>query len=321
MAHAQHLDGRTTRALQVSALLTGIYFVVELTAGLLIGSVAVLSDAFHTLSAVGGVLIAMGAASLAGRPATPTRTFGLICAEVLGAFANGFFLLGMAVLVFVMGALRLSDPKDLATVPMLLIAGGGLVTEVIALTLLLRSQRGNLNIQGAIWHVGQTFVGSLIIIVAAIVIATTGFLEIDPILGMAFGVLLLWASVGIIKESTNIFLEATPKDLDLVRLKRDVEALPGAVDMHHIHAWALTSGKTVVSAHVRIDELAEAGLLERITRLLREDYAAYFSTIQLEQRPIGEDPREIDFLEQEVFKERGHTESAGPMAEHHDAAH
>ena len=131
----------------------------------------------------------------------------------------------MAVLVLTMGALRLGDPQDLATLPMIGIAIGGLVTVVISLTLLLQGDRSNLNLQGAIWHVVQTFVGSLIIIVAAIVIETTGFLEIDPIFGIAFGVVLLYASVGIIRESVGILLESAPRDLDLIQLKHDVETL------------------------------------------------------------------------------------------------
>jgi len=316
MSHAHHLAPQSRRALRVSATLTGIYFIVELVAGLVIGSVAVLSDAFHTASAVGGVLIAMGAAYLAGRPVSPTRTFGLMRAEIFGAFLNGLFLFGMAVLVMTMGALRLSDPMDLATLPMIGIAVGGLITEVISLAMLLQGDRSNLNLQGAIWHVVQTFVGSLIIIVAAIVIETTGFLEIDPILGIAFGIVLLWASIGIIRQSVDILLEATPGDLDLVQLKQDVEALPGALDMHHIHAWTLTSGRTVVSAHVLIDESSGEDLLERITELLRANNAAYFSTVQLERTCVGEEPREIDFL-QGTPARHGSGPTAPPADEHH----
>ena len=177
------------------------------------------------------------------------------------------------------------------------IAIGGLVTEVISLALLLQGDRSNLNLQGAIWHAVQTFVGSLIIIVAAIVIETTDFLEIDPILGIAFGVVLLWASVGIIRQSVDILLEAAPRDLDLVRLKHDVEALPGARDMHHIHAWTRTSGRTVVSAHVLVYVSDGEDLLERITDLVRREHGAFFSTIQLERSCVGEEPREIDFLQ------------------------
>ena len=295
-------DSRNQRALVISAILTGVYFVVELAAGILIGSVAVLSDAFHTFSAVAGVGIALAALSYARRPPTPERTYGFIRAEIFGAFANGFFLLGMAIFVIVMGAMRLSDPKDLATTPMLLVAAGGLVTEVISLGLLYDGQKKNLNLKGAYWHVVQTFVGSLIIVVAALVIRFTGFLEIDPLLGMAFGVFLLWASFGIIKESIAVFLEATPRGTDLLTIKRDIEALPGVVRTHHMHAWSLASGRNIFSAHVLQSDEAGPELLDTITQMLMEKYGFYFSTVQIESSDEGEEgAEEIEFLRHEKF--------------------
>ncbi|MCI0815332.1 MAG: cation transporter [Chloroflexi bacterium] len=295
-------DSRNQRALVISAILTGIYFVVELVAGILIGSVAVLSDAFHTFSAVAGVGIALAALSYARRPPTPERTYGFIRAEIFGAFANGFFLLGMAIFVIVMGAMRLSDPKDLATTPMLLVAAGGLVTEVISLGLLYDGQKKNLNLKGAYWHVVQTFIGSLIIVVAALVIRFTGFLEIDPLLGMAFGVFLLWASFGIIKESIAVFLEATPRGTDLLTIKRDIEALPGVVRTHHMHAWSLASGRNIFSAHVLQSDEAGPELLDTITQMLMEKYGFYFSTVQIESSDEGEEgAEEIEFLRHEKF--------------------
>ncbi len=293
---------RNQRALVISAILTGVYFVVELIAGLLIGSVAVLSDAFHTFSAVAGVGIAFAAGSYAVRPPTPQRTFGFIRAEIFGAFANGFFLLGMALFVIAMGAMRLNDPKELATTPMLLVAAGGLVTEVISLALLFDGQKNNLNLKGAYWHVVQTFIGSLIIVVAALVIRFTGFLEIDPILGMAFGFFLLWASFGIIKESIAVFLEATPRGTDLLAIKRDIDQLPGVVRTHHMHAWSLASGRNIFSAHVLQSDEASADLLDRITQMLKEEYGFYFSTIQIESSDEGEEGAEqIEFLRHEKF--------------------
>ena len=121
------------RALVISAWLTGIYFVIELAIGIWTGSVAVTSDAFHTFSAVGGVLIALVAGRLAARPASRFQTFGFIRAEIVGALVNGAFLLGMGIFVFWMGFMRLQNPIDLPTTPMLLAAGGGLVTEAMAI--------------------------------------------------------------------------------------------------------------------------------------------------------------------------------------------
>ena len=305
------------RALYISAILTGVYFVVELVAGLLIGSVAVLSDAFHTFSAVAGVGIAIAAGSYAARPPTPQRTFGLIRAEIFGAFANGFFLLGMALFVIVMGAMRLDDPKELSTTPMLLVAAGGLVTEVISLALLYKGQQNNLNLKGAYWHVVQTFVGSLIIVVAALVIRFTGFLEIDPLLGMAFGIFLLWASFGIIKQSIDIFLETAPQGMDLLAIKRDIDQLPGVAGVHHMHAWTIASGRTIFSAHVLQSEETNPDLLDQITQLLKHQYGFYFSTVQIESSQEGEEGAEqIEFLRHEKFSPGAGSSDTKPEMHH-----
>jgi cobalt-zinc-cadmium efflux system protein len=285
--HAGHAlptatDGNT-RALKISGGLTGVYFIIELGIGLWTGSVAVTSDAFHTFSAVGGVLIALVAGHYAARPATERATFGLVRAEIVGALFNGLFLLLMAFYILWMGSERLQNPVDVPTGPMLWAAVGGLITEVVALRLLYDRQKGDLNMKGAFWHVLQTFVGSLLIVVAALVIRFTGFLAIDPILGVAFGVVLLWASWGIIRQALRILLDVVPEDLDLAAVEAAVEALPGVRDVHHVHARTLTTGKNVVSMHVLVGSYAEADALQRtIYRLLVDRFDVYFSTVQLE---------------------------------------
>src|SRR5699024_7695466 len=203
MAHGHGGHGQVQArgwGMAISAWLTGIYFVIELSIGLWTGSVAVISDAFHTFSAVGGVLVAIIAARLARRPADEDRSFGWYRAEIVGALVNGGFLLVMALVVIVMGGMRLTAPIDLSTTPMLWAAAGGLLTEVISLGLIWKQSRTDLNVRGALWHILQTFVGSLLIIVTALVIRFTGFLLIDPLLGIAFGVVLLWASWGILRD-------------------------------------------------------------------------------------------------------------------------
>ncbi|MDX1607291.1 MAG: cation diffusion facilitator family transporter, partial [Candidatus Competibacterales bacterium] len=201
--HGGHLPS-SGRGMAISAWLTGIYFVIEMGIGLWTGSIAVISDAFHTFSAVGGVLVAIVAARLARRPADEDRSFGWYRAEIIGALVNGGFLLGMALIVIVMGAMRLSDPIDLPTTPMLAAAAGGLFTEMVSLALIWKQSQSDLNVKGALWHIIQTFVGSLLIIVTALVIYFTGFLLIDPILGMGFGFVLLWASWGILRDAAHV---------------------------------------------------------------------------------------------------------------------
>ncbi|MFQ6012177.1 MAG: cation diffusion facilitator family transporter [Thermoplasmata archaeon] len=287
------------RALKVSAWLTGTYLVIELALGILSGSVVVISDAFHTSSAVGGVLLALVAGRIALRRADRYRTFGSIRAEIMGALFNGIFLLGMAILVFYMGLLRLLEPVKVDSTLMIVAAVGGLVTEFISLGLLYRGQKESLNMRGAYWHVVQTFVGSLLIIVAAVVIFFTGFLQIDPILGIGFGAVLVWASVGIIRESTRVLMETVPSDVDITRVREELQRIEGVKDVHHIHAWALTSGKNLFSAHIRIDEAADhEGVLDEAREAIRTRFGFYFSTLQVETSCSAEGAEDIDFADE-----------------------
>lgn len=308
------------RALVISGWLTGAYFIVELAIGLWTGSVAVVSDAFHTFSAVGGVLIALVAARLAERPATPERTFGFVRSEILGALFNGLFLVIMALLVFWMGAMRLMEPIHLPTTPMLAAAAGGIVTELIALRLLYRRQKGNLNMKGAFWHIVQTFVGSLLIIVTALVVRFTGFLAIDPLLGMAFGVVLLWASWGIISEAAHILMQGSPRELDIEGAIRAIRHVDGVTDIHHVHAWSLTSGTNLFSSHVCVRSWAEGErVLREVNRLLRDRFGVYFSTTQIEDRCLAteEGAEAIDITK----AERPHPPTAKSRTEHDRVRH
>lgn len=290
MAHGHHAHlPPSGRGMAISAWLTGIYFVIEMGIGLWTGSIAVISDAFHTFSAVGGVLVAIIAARLARRPADEDRSFGWYRAEIIGALVNGGFLLGMAIVVIVMAAMRLSEPIDLPTGPMLLAAAGGLVTEFISLGLIWKQSKSDLNVKGALWHIIQTFVGSLLIIVTALVIRFTGFLLIDPLLGMAFGFVLVWASWGILRDSMHLLMEGTPAEVSLADVTRALENLEGVADAHHVHAWALTSGRHVFSGHLRAAQGHDPQkVLETAHAMLRERFGFFFVTLQVEDRCLDE---------------------------------
>jgi cobalt-zinc-cadmium efflux system protein len=286
--HAGHMPS-SGRGMAISAWLTGIYFVIEMGIGLWTGSIAVISDAFHTFSAVGGVLVAIVAAKLARRPADEDRSFGWYRAEIIGALVNGGFLLGMAVVVIVMGAMRLANPIDLPTTPMLLAAAGGLITEFISLGLIWKQSKTDLNVKGALWHIIQTFVGSLIIIVTAVVIHFTGFLLIDPLLGMAFGFVLLWASWGILRDAGHLLLEGTPRDVSLREVVSTLGQLEGVANVHHVHAWALTSGRYVFSGHLRVAEGADPQtILKAAHREVKQKHGFFFVTLQVEDICLDE---------------------------------
>ncbi len=282
----------------ISAWLTGLYFIAELVIGLWTGSIAVISDAFHTFSAVGGVIVALVATKLARRSADESRSFGWFRAEIIGALVNGGFLLAMAIVVIVMAAMRLSEPVHLPTGPMLWVAAGGLLTEFVALGLMWRQSKDDLNMRGAFWHVIQTFVGSLLIIVTALIIRFTGFLLIDPLLGMAFGFVLIWASWGILRDAAHLLMEGSPPGVSLSQITEALAEVEGVADVHHAHAWALTSGKHVFSSHIRVSKGSDPqNVLFTAHALLRERFGFFFVTVQVEDRCLDESGAEqIDVM-------------------------
>lgn len=291
-AHAGHIPS-SRRGLIISAWLTGIYFFIEMGIGLWTGSIAVISDAFHTFSAVGGVLVAIVAAKLASRPADNELSFGWYRAEIIGALVNGGFLLGMALIVIVMGTMRLSNPIDLPTGPMLAAAAGGLFTEFVSLGLIWKHSKNDLNVKGALWHIIQTFVGSLLIIVTALVIYFTDFLLIDPILGIGFGFVLLWASWGILRDAAHLLMEGTPADVSLADVIRTLEQVEGVANVHHVHTWVLTSGRYVFSGHLRVTGDADPQLvLKTAHHQLKKKFKFFFITLQVEDTCLDESEAE-----------------------------
>ena len=287
--HNEHSTGSfhgmdaDAKVLKITGWLTGVYFVIELILGFYSGSVAVISDAFHTFSAVGGILIAFIANKIAKRKATKEATFGFKRAEIIGALLNGVFLFAMALYVMYMGYMRLGKSFELPTGIMLLAALGGLITEVISFKLIYSKQKGNLNMQGAFWHIMQTFVGSILIIIAALVIKFTGYTDIDPILGMVFGVVLLWASYKMIKDVLDILMQTVPKEIDIDAIKKSLQQIDDVKSIKHPHAWTLTSNKNIFSAHLQVADIQKSDtILKEATTLLKEKFKFYFSTIQIE---------------------------------------
>ncbi|WP_209427857.1 cation diffusion facilitator family transporter [Pararhodobacter sp. SW119] len=274
------------RGLKLAAWVTGAYFFFEMGVGLYTGSVMVIVDAAHTFSAVGGVVLALVARRIAQRKATPQQTFGGQRAEIIGALLNGMALLVMAIVAITMGAMRLGSPIDLPTTPMFIVAAVGILTEIWLIALMYRDQKHDVNTRGAYWHVVQTFLGSLGIIVAALVIHFTGFLLIDPILGIAFGFMVLVAGWGVLRESISILMQNTPQEIDMTEICWQLRGLDGVLSVHHPHAWTLTSGRHIFSAHLRVADGLGADeqmrLLDQAEAMLEDEFGVYFSTLQLE---------------------------------------
>ena len=292
--HATAAHAHRGRLAAVLAL-TLTVMVVEVVGGVVSGSFALVADAGHMLTDSAGVALALGATALAARPATEARTFGWQRAEMLAALVNGLLILVVGVLVLAGGVRRIVDPQEVEGGLMLVVACVGLVANGIGLLLLVPGQRDSLNVRGAYLEVLGDLLGSAAVIVAAIVVLTTGFLRIDGIASVAIGLMILPRAVGLLKQVATVLLEATPTGVDLGAVRAHICGVPGVVGVHDLHAWTITSGVPVLSAHVEVpDEVLERGQAGRVLDDLRGCLAGHFDvdhcTFQLEPPSTAAEP-------------------------------
>ncbi|MBB2921804.1 cation diffusion facilitator family transporter [Cellulomonas cellasea] len=287
--------GQHRRRLVAVLVLTLGVVGIEVVGGLLSGSLALLADAGHMLTDATGVAIALVASTLAGRPATNARTYGLQRAEILAALANGLLLGGLAVWVVVEAVGRWADPPEVATGLMIAVAAIGAAANLASLLVLRGGQRESLNVRGAYLEVLGDLVGSAAVLVAGVVVATTGYARADVIASVAIGLLIVPRAWSLLREVVDVLLEATPRGLDLDEVREHIRAVPGVVDMHDLHAWTITSGVAALSAHVVVDEACidrrrPGEVLDALEACLGEHFAMEHCTFQLE--PVGHRPHE-----------------------------
>ncbi|HJR95403.1 MAG TPA: cation diffusion facilitator family transporter [Gaiellaceae bacterium] len=280
-----HDHGRveSRRALGAALALTASYTVVEVVGGLLAGSLALLADAVHMLSDNIALAVALAAAWLATRPATPERSFGFKRAEVLAALANGVMLVALAIWIFVEAAVRLRDPGDVLGWWMLAIALVGLAVNVGAGFILSRARRHSLNVEAAFRHVFADLLGSFGVAVAAVVILATGWVEADPLVSILIGVLILASAWSILRDSAEILLESTPRGIDAEALGRRLASASGVVEVHDLHVWTITSGFPALSAHVLVRPGEDChGRRRELERLLHDEFGIEHTTLQVD---------------------------------------
>ena len=280
-----HDHGRveSRRALAAALVLTASYTVVEVIGGVLAGSLALLADAVHMLSDNIALAAALVAAWLAAKPVTSERSYGYKRAEVLAALANGVMLVALAIWIFVEAAMRLRDPGDVLGGWMLAIALVGLAVNVGAGVILSRARRHSLNVEAAFRHVFADLLGSLGVAVAAVVILATGWVEADPLVSILIGVLIVASAWSILRDSTEILLESTPRGIDADALGRRLASAPGVVEVHDLHVWTITSGFPALSAHVLVRPGEDChGRRRELERLLHDEFGIEHTTLQVD---------------------------------------
>lgn len=275
--------GRLLLALTV----TLIVLIVQVFGSWVSGSLALLADAGHLLADVGGIGLAVLAATLSARPATPRRTYGYHRAEVLAALLNAMLLIGLAALLLIESWQRWGAAPAVRGAEMIAFAVIGLLGNLVVMGMLHGGAHANLNVRGAYLHAFGDALGSLAVIAAALVIITTGWQRADVIASAAVALLILPRAFRLLGETVDVLLEATPRGIDLAEVHAGILRLPGVIGAHDLHVWQLTSGLPVLSVHVVVSDevLADGGgarLLDALGECLAEQFDVEHCTFQLE---------------------------------------
>ncbi|MGW7279851.1 cation diffusion facilitator family transporter [Streptomyces sp. NPDC054844] len=290
-AHGAQAGGTATAAyrgrLRVALAITLFVMVVEIVGGVLADSLALIADAAHMATDALGLGMALLAIHFANRPPSDRRTFGFARAEILAALANCLLLLGVGGYVLYEAIERFITPAGTAGGLTVVFGAIGLVANMVSLTLLMRGQKESLNVRGAFLEVAADALGSLAVIVSALVILATGWQPADPIASLVIGLMIVPRTWRLLRETLDVLLEAAPKGVDIAEVRAHILALDGVEDVHDLHAWTITSGMPVLSAHVVVsgEALSTIGhekMLHELQGCLGDHFDVEHCTFQLE---------------------------------------
>ncbi|MFF9688732.1 cation diffusion facilitator family transporter [Streptomyces sp. NPDC014623] len=273
--------------LRVALGITLGVMVMEIIGGLLADSLALIADAAHMATDALGLGMALLAVHFANRPAGPNRTFGYARAEILAALANCLLLLGVGGYLVFEAVDRFVTPAETRGGVAIAFAAVGLVANVVSLSLLMRGQRDSLNVRGAYLEVVADTLGSVTVLVSAGIIMATGWQAADPVASLLIGLMIVPRTVKLLRETLDVLLESAPKGVDMAEVRAHITALPGVLEVHDLHAWTITSGMPVLSAHVvvhqeMLDSIGHEKLLHDLQGCLGDHFDVEHCTFQLE---------------------------------------
>jgi cobalt-zinc-cadmium efflux system protein len=273
-SHAPKVDENNRKRVGIAALLTGCFMIAEVIGGYISGSLALLADAGHMFTDFAALAMAWGAFTIAQRPATWKHTFGFDRFSILIAFVNGLTLFLVAGLIVKEAVERILVPGEVLAGPMLYVAIGGLIVNVIVFRILHGADQDNLNIRGAVLHVLGDMLGSVAAIAAALIILFTGWTPIDPILSVLVALIILKSAYGLVKDSAHILLEGAPDNMDRRAISEDLLAhIPELIAVEHIHAWSITPERPMMTLEAFV---APETRLEPVSAAIKARLAAEF---------------------------------------------
>jgi len=289
--HDHSVTADSERRLLFVLALTFIFMVVEAVGGWWAGSLALIADAGHMLADTGALGLSWVAFRMGRRPPDGRYSYGYHRFQILAAFVNGLALFAIAGWIIYEAIQRVQDPQHVLAGPMLAVATAGLLVNIWAFFLLHRGDRHNVNMRGAMLHVLSDLLGSLAAIIAAIVILQTGWMPIDPILSVFVALIVLRSAWGLVARTGNILMEGAPEGFEPGELKDDLVAnVPGLLDVHHIHVWALTAERPMITLHAMVEDgRNQNGIVRELKARLRETHGFDHSTVQIDHPDCPDD--------------------------------
>lgn len=286
--HGGSYGAQHRKRLAIVLVLVTLYMVAEVIGGLLTNSLALLADAGHMLSDAVALGLSLFAIWIAQKPATSRHTYGYYRTEILAALVNGATLVAIALYIFVEAFRRLGEPPEVQGPLMMGIATGGLLVNLIGLWVLNAGRHESLNVRGAYLHVLTDALGSVGAMTAGALIWAFGWYWADPVASVAIGLLVLYSSWSLLRETVSVLMEGAPGHIDVDEVRGAIHALPGVQAVHDLHVWTITSGMVALSGHVVVgEEDFGQATLARVRSLLDDRFGIDHTTIQLEQEPCG----------------------------------
>ncbi len=282
---AHEANDRNLRRVMIALVLTGIFMIVEVIGGIISGSLALLADAGHMLTDTMALALAAMAFQVCKRPPDGKLTFGYQRFQILAAFVNGLSLLLVVGWILFEAVSRFFEPKEILGETMLVVAVAGLIVNLISFAVLHSGDQDNLNIRGAALHVAGDLLGSVAAIVAAVVIITTGWNLIDPILSIAVAALILKSAWKLVRRSAHVLLEGAPEWLNVQAMQdRIVASVPGVGEIHHVHIWGLTPQQLMLTMHMSMSSGAgsQSNVIRDVKRFLQDEYGIGHATIEVD---------------------------------------
>jgi len=281
--HTHSAAGKNKRRLVIVLGLTTAYLIAEVVGGFLTHSLALLADAGHMLTDVAGLGLALLAIQFAERPATPERTYGFYRVEILAALTNGVVLIGISIYILYEAYQRFRNPPEVQSGAMLAVAAVGLVVNIVGIYLLRAASKESLNMKGAYFEVMSDMLTSLGVIVAALVMLTTGWYYADPLISAGIGLFILPRTWLLLRDAVGVLLEGTPTDVNLATLREAIGSVTGVAEVHDLHVWSLTSGVNAMSVHaVLADHALHDEVLAAVRKKVTSEFKIAHATVQVE---------------------------------------